>query len=267
MITYESLLEGGRLRGMPLTKIRGILREYVQIIILKQVYNTDIGKKLYFTGGTYLRLLHNLKRFSEDLDFNTNNMLKEDFEKLLKIVSVELGRIGLNSEISFSHWGDILVCKLLFPDIERAYNAVSAYSKKHGIIIKVETNNSKRDMEANTKLISGFGQMYPCVCTPEGVLFADKIDALVKKNRARHIYDIIFMLSNKCAIDKDTLRYLGLKEEPFEIICNRIKEFSQKDLKKYAENLRPFLFDESEADLILNAHSVMPALIKKYEVK
>ena len=74
MLTYDSLIEQAQSRGMPPTKIRAILREYLQILILKQLYKTESGKKLYFTGGTYLRLIHNLKRFSEDLDFNTNTI-------------------------------------------------------------------------------------------------------------------------------------------------------------------------------------------------
>ncbi|MBI2252835.1 MAG: nucleotidyl transferase AbiEii/AbiGii toxin family protein, partial [Armatimonadetes bacterium] len=71
MLTYDALINQAKIRGVPFTKIRGILREYLQVLILKELYKTEEGKKLFFTGGTYLRLVHNLKRFSEDLDFNT----------------------------------------------------------------------------------------------------------------------------------------------------------------------------------------------------
>ena len=90
MLTYESLLEQAKSRGMPHTKIRGVLREYLQILILKELYKAELGRKLYFTGGTYLRLVHSLKRFSEDLDFNTNTITKQEFEGLLKKVKNEL---------------------------------------------------------------------------------------------------------------------------------------------------------------------------------
>ena len=62
MLTYESLMEQAKLRKMPYTKVRGILREYLQILILKELYKVEEGKKLYFTGGTYLRLVDDLKR-------------------------------------------------------------------------------------------------------------------------------------------------------------------------------------------------------------
>jgi len=44
------------------------------------------------------------------------------------------------------------------------------------------------------------------------------------------------------------------------VISKRIRTFSEKELKKQAETLRPFLFDESEADLIIDVHQILPQL-------
>lgn len=264
MLTYEALIEQAKSREMPPTKIRGILREYLQILILKEIYKNESGKKLYFTGGTYLRLTRNLKRFSEDLDFNTNTITKKEFENLTKKVGNELKKVGVDSCVEFAHWGNIYVSKLIFPAVEKAYNVVSKYSKKEGIIIKIETNKPKRKIKTETQVISGFGEFYPAICTEKGVLFADKIDALRKKNRGRHIYDIIFMLSNKYPINKNILEALGIKSDPLKIILDRIKSFSQKELRRQAETLRSFLFDESEADLLIAAHDIFPPLLEKY---
>lgn len=265
MLTYESLTEQAQSRGMPPTKMRAVLREYLQILILKQLYKTESGKKLYFTGGAYLRLIHNLKRFSEDLDFNTHTITKKEFENLLKKIKDELKKIGIDSQVRFAHWGNAYVSKLIFPAIEKVYGVISKYSKKEGIIIKVETNRPKWRIKAETQVISGFGEFYPCICTDKGALFADKIDALTKKNRGRHIYDIMFMLSNKFPIDKNVFKTLGIKKDPLEVISVGIKNFSKAELKKQAEILRPFLFDESEADLLVRAHDIIPPLLEKYE--
>ena len=264
MLTYDSLIEQAKTRGMPHTKNRGILREYLQILILKELYKTEFGKKLYFTGGTYLRLVHNLKRFSEDLDFNSNEITKTKFENLLKRVRIELKKSGINSQVKFAHWDNIYVSKLIFPEVEKFYNIISKYSKKGGIVIKVETNNFKSRIKSKIQLISGFGEFFPCMCTDESVLFADKIDAFNKKSRARHLYDIIFMLSNNYSIDRSILKNLGIKQCPMEVIFERINKFSKTELKKQAEILRPFLFEESEANLIINAQEIMPSLIERY---
>ncbi|MCK4420931.1 nucleotidyl transferase AbiEii/AbiGii toxin family protein [candidate division WOR-3 bacterium] len=264
MLTFNSLIEQAKIREMPSTKIRGILREYLQILILKELYRIESGKELYFTGGTYLRLVHNIKRFSEDLDFNANKITAFKFEDLLKKLAIELKRSGIAIKVKFAHWNNMLVAKLIFPEIERVYNVVSEYTKKKGIIIKVETNKWKWRIKSETQVISGFGEFYPCICTDKGTLFADKVDALTKKHRGRHIYDIMFMLSNKFPIDQGRLKTLNIKEDPLKVILHSIKNFSKTELKKQAETLRPFLFDESEADLLADAHNIIPLLLEQY---
>jgi len=263
MLTYEALLEQARTRGMPKDKMRGALREYLQFVILKEMYRHEAGKKMYFTGGTYLRLVHNLKRFSEDLDFNTDKIRKDEFENLLKLIKTGLKRINMDPTLDFDHWRNIYSARMIFPEIESYYGISSKYSKKEGIIIKIETNRPRWKIKKEALVISGFGEIYPCVCTDIGALFADKIDALDKKRKARHLYDIIFMLANKYQADKSVLAALGIRKEPPEAIIKVVSGFSGAELKKMAESLRPFLFDESEAGLIVNARKVIPDLISK----
>ncbi len=265
MLTYESLIEQAKLRNMPAGKDRGILREYLQILLLKHLYRAEPGRVLYFTGGTYLRLAHNLKRFSEDLDFNSNKINPSEFNRLCKGLAIELNRLGLKSELKFAHWDHILVARFNFPEVERFYGIASKYSLKKGLLIKLEVNQPKWKVQAETEVISGCGETYPCVCTEKSLLFTDKIDALVKKGMARHLYDIIFMLANKFPVNTKLMEYWGYKGTPFEIILDCVNNFTSATLKKQAETLRPFLFDEQDADLIVNAPTIVKKLIQKYE--
>ena len=264
MLTFEALMDAAKEKGMPAGKIRGILLEYLQVLILKEMYKLPLGKNLYFTGGTYLRLVHQTRRFSEDLDFNIDKMSKHDFENILDKISGVLQKEGLKVKLLFKHWDNLFVSELIFPEVEAFYGIVSKYSKKEGISIKIETNRPKWKIKTETLVISGFGQMFPIVCTDRGALFADKIDALIKKNRARHLFDIMFMLSKKYPIDVRVLKSLGVNEPPLEAILKRVNNFSSAELKKQAESLRPFLFDENEADLLVNAQTIVPQLIKHY---
>jgi len=264
MLTYDALIEDAKQRGMPANKARGILREYLQVLALKEIYRLPAGRKLFFTGGTYLRLIHQTKRFSEDLDFNTKTLNTATFEKLLHQVSTALKQEGINSQLQFAHWGNILVAELIFPEIEKFYNINSPYTKKSGIVIKIETNHPPWEIKTETLAITGFGNMFPVICTDRGALFADKIDALLKKNRARHLFDIIFMLAKKYPIDTTVLKTLGIKQPPLAAILTRVNDFSAQELKNQAESLRPFLFDESEANLIINAPAIVKQLIDQY---
>jgi len=267
MLAYDALVEQAKNRQMPPTKMRGILREYLQILILKEMARLSAGKKLYFTGGTYLRLGHNLKRFSEDLDFNIEAFSKKEFEGLVKTIALALKKYNIDAKVKFKYWENIYTAYLIFPFIEKAYNIASRYSKPSGIIIKIETNRPIWKIKKEVQVISGFGEIFSCVCTDKSALFADKVDALNKKQRGRHLYDIIFMLSNNYVIDKSVLTSLGIEGDPLVLIAKRTESFSQAQLKKQAEDLRPFLFEESQADLIINAHKIIPELLDKYKVR
>ena len=265
MITYETLISEAKERGMPGVKTRGILREYLQVLILKELYRLEAGKKFCFTGGTYLRLVHRAKRFSEDLDFNAAKLTEIEFEGVLKKIASALKKEGMTATLQFDHWQNMWAAQLIFPDIESAYGVISKYSKKKGVVIKVEVNQPRWKIDPETLVVSGFGQMFPVVCSQKGALFADKIDALLKKDRTRHLFDIIFMLSAHYPIDERVLKTLGIKDPPFAMILNRVENLSLIELKHQAEALRPFLFDESEAELIVNAKTIIRQLIERYQ--
>ena len=59
-------------RGLSESVIRLGLKEYLQDIILFAIYNDQDLKNLIFYGGTCLRKLYQLNRFSEDLDFESS---------------------------------------------------------------------------------------------------------------------------------------------------------------------------------------------------
>ncbi len=264
MLTHEALTQAAKERGMPGIKMRGILREYLQVLILKELYRLEAGKKFCFTGETYLRLVHQTKRFSEDLDFNAGELAKTEFENTLEKVKSAVEKSGIHSKLAFDHWQNLYVAEFIFSEIERTYGIISKYSKQEGIVIKIEVNRPRWKIEPEALMVRGFGEMYPVTCTQRGALFADKIDAMLKKNRARHLFDIMFMLGARYPIDKKVLKAVGVKGDPLETIINRVDRYSATELKTQAESLRPFLFDEHEADLVVNAKTVIPQLIEQY---
>ena len=61
---------------------RNLLREYLQYIILDIIYSSGYGSRLIFMGGTAIHMIHGVRRFSEDLDFDNKGLSQEDFENL-----------------------------------------------------------------------------------------------------------------------------------------------------------------------------------------
>ncbi len=73
-----------------------IVREEYEIIILKALFESEIGKSFVFKGGTALRLAYGSPRFSEDLDFSVIEKFgKETLDKLLKSIVNQYGALEL----------------------------------------------------------------------------------------------------------------------------------------------------------------------------
>jgi hypothetical protein len=130
-------------------------------------------------------------------------------------------------------------------------------------MIKVETNRPSWRRPADLKAVSGFGETVPVPCTPLPALMADKIDAIIKKNRARHLYDLAGLLGRKTGVDAQVWLKLGGKGDPLDALVGRVKAFRKDELRKMAESLRPFLFDEREARLVEEADVIVPELVRQ----
>src|SRR3989344_333917 len=62
-----------------------VVREEYEILLLKEIFESEYGTGLVFKGGTALRLVYNSPRFSEDLDFTLiKDFGKEKFISFLK---------------------------------------------------------------------------------------------------------------------------------------------------------------------------------------
>ena len=263
MLTSEALIQEANERGMPGVKMRGVLREYLQVLLMTGLYAQRGASRLQFTGGTFLRLVENLKRFSEDLDFNSWNLSRDAFETTAKTAVKGMEKHGITGGIEFEHRGRLSTARISFPDVESAYGIRSGYSRKGGMMIKFETNRPAWKKEADVKIISGFGEMIPVPCTPIPVLMADKIDAIISKNKGRHIYDLITLLGRKTRVDLAVWKKIGGKGAPIESLVKRVSGLKKAELKKMAESLRPFLFDEREARLVADADTIIPELVRQ----
>ena len=73
-----------------------IVREEYEMIILKQLFESELGKSFVFKGGTALRLAYGSPRFSEDLDFSVvDNFPKEKLDNLLKALTGLYGTLRI----------------------------------------------------------------------------------------------------------------------------------------------------------------------------
>ncbi len=70
--------------------VNQVVREYWEMLILREMADSKIGDSLVFIGGTALRLAYNSPRFSNDLDFCLRKKLSgTTFEKEIKTIATK----------------------------------------------------------------------------------------------------------------------------------------------------------------------------------
>jgi len=73
-------------------------REFLQVLMLKILFDRGYFENIAFVGGTALRILYGLRRYSEDLDFSLVKKEKYDFNKISDALLFELGKNGFKVE-------------------------------------------------------------------------------------------------------------------------------------------------------------------------
>lgn len=82
---------------------RNLLREYLQARILENLQRAGAMAPLAFHGGTALRFLYAMPRFSEDLDFALERpQTSYDFRAYLRAIQAEFEKEGYRVEIKLN---------------------------------------------------------------------------------------------------------------------------------------------------------------------
>ena len=120
-----------------------IVKEYIQLMILNFLATTKFVRKITFIGGTSLRLVKGIDRFSEDLDFDCKNFSAEDFAEMSQMVLTFLQRSGIRAETREKQSDKLTAfrSRIYFPEL--LFNLdLSAY-KEERFLIKIESQNQE----------------------------------------------------------------------------------------------------------------------------
>src|SRR3990167_5357403 len=76
-----------------------VKREYFQHLFLSYFYQQPEVDRIYFKGGTALRIIYNSARFSEDLDFSSSYTGVEEIEKALESTLNQIEKEGIEVDL------------------------------------------------------------------------------------------------------------------------------------------------------------------------
>jgi predicted nucleotidyltransferase component of viral defense system len=173
---------------------RNIFREYLQYKILQIIYDSAYGSKLYFLGGTCLRIVHNNQRFSEDLDFDNINLKQDSFEAITLLIKKRLELEGCKVELKNVYKGAYR-CYIRLPEI-LFENKLSGY-KEEKILIQLDTEPQHFDYKPAKEILNKFDVFTQILTTPPDIILSQKLFAIFNRKTliGRDFYDVVFLLS------------------------------------------------------------------------
>ena len=227
---------------------RNLLREYLQYQILAILFTHPLSRKLSFLGGTCLRIVHQLPRFSEDIDFDHTNLSEVEFEMIGQFLKRELEKRGYIIEIRFVAKG-ALHCHIKFPRL--LYQHGISPQKSEKILIQVDTFDQGVDYQSDIFILDKFEFFTQIKVTPKEVILSQKLWTITQRPRSkgRDFFDIMFLEQST----KPDLAFLQAKfgqKDLSTIIIKILEKLRDKNFRKLADDVRPFLLHPHDANRI-----------------
>ena len=180
------------------------IKEICQEVALAGLARENFFKTAMFQGGTCLRIMHGLKRFSEDLDFILMTPNKAfDWEPYLRAITVEFEAFGLSLEVIDRSEADNTIKKAFLKEgsfgkvLNLQYSRVP--SDKQKILIKLEVDTNPPDGSIPETHYLDYPYPFSIVTQNIPSLFAGKCHALLCREyiKGRDWFDFIWYIQNK----------------------------------------------------------------------
>jgi len=241
-------------------RARCILREYLQARTLEFLQHKGAFSVWAFVGGTSLRFLYNLPRFSEDLDFSaTTEVTEEDFISYLQAVKIGFERELYKVMIKAKPEKTVQSAFIKFPGLLHEVGLSPHPAEIIFIKLKVDTNAPKGWICENS-VIRRHSMLNLNHYTKPSLL-AGKIHAILCRSytKGRDYYDLMWYLTEKehlepnfeqlnNALSQTGWNGLSLNSTNWKTLL--IEQIHKTDFKKVLEDVDPFLEKKAEAEML-----------------
>ena len=235
---------------------RYMLKEYLQLMILDHLATTPYINKVSFIGGTNLRLIQGIDRFSEDLDFDCKDLAEEEFIVMTDSVVNYLQQNNIDVETRDKANPKLTAYRrnLYFPQM--LFDLRLTGHREERLLLKIEAQDQGVDYQPEVATVNRMGFFFNIQTPPLDVLCAMKFAAILARQKGRDFYDVIFLLS-KTKPNMDFLKArvgIGSIDDLKFAIADRMQEI---DLNQKRMDFAHLLFNDSHADRILSFDSVV----------
>lgn len=175
------------------------MREYLQARILLALQKAGAMLSLAFQGGTALRFLYQLPRFSEDLDFSLERQPSAyDFQDYIDSISTQLEYEGYRVAIKVQSEQVVNSARINFPGLRYELGLSPHLEQNFFIKLEVDTHPPAGATLA-TSLIRYRELFLNLQHHDKASLLAGKIHAVLQRPylKGRDVYDLIWYLSDR----------------------------------------------------------------------
>lgn len=246
-----------------------IAREYLQARILQSLQEDGVFARWAFQGGTALRFLFSLPRFSEDLDFAVTRTGEDvRFERAMRRVQSAFQAEGYDIAVKSRPEKTVASAFIGFAGL--LYDLGLSSQRRQIFSVKVEVDtNPPVGATVDTTLVRRHVTLN-LHHYDKGSLLAGKLHALLSRSwcKGRDLYDLMWYLADRdwpepnLALLNSALSQTGWKG-PELVTGNWRKAVADKlrgiDWTAARSDVRPFLERPREVDLIRREH-LLPLL-------
>lgn len=278
MQNLTKIIKDAKKNGIDDNGVLNLIREYLQVLILKAIYQSKYGSGLSFMGGTCLRICHDLKRFSEDLDFALDKKISGySFQELNEIIVSFLKNTDFEVDLKVSDEKVVQKSFIRVGKVLHLFGVSALESQKIHVKLEIDTNPVKvGNNELETFFVTKFNEMFPILKHNDETLFAGKVCAVFNREyvKGRDFYDLLWYLNRK---QKINLGYLNramkqagvdmqFKDDKsvIERLSARIKDVKVQDIMK---DIVRFLEDAGEKPVLQNYQAAYKQAALRYLTK
>lgn len=178
---------------------RNLAREFLQAQVLAALQRAGAMVPLAFHGGTALRFLYSIRRYSEDLDFALERAdTGYDFRAYLEAVRADLRRDGYDAELArVSDQRTVHSAFVRFPGLLHALD-LSGH-REEALSVKIEVDSRPPSGAALETTVVRRHVLLRIQHHDRASLLAGKLHAILQRPypKGRDFYDLIWYLSDR----------------------------------------------------------------------
>lgn len=190
-----------------------LLREYIQSCALRSLHESNAFQSLSFVGGTALRFLYDLPRFSEDLDFSLESPNDYDPERWMSKLKRDLFFQGFEASLTWNNRKTVHIAWIRIAGILQEAGIVARKQQNLSIKLEIDTRPPSGAL-IETHIINKYGLLalrHHDITS----LMAGKVHALCTRpyEKGRDWYDLIWYRSRRPRIDPNPLLLKNAMEQ------------------------------------------------------